>query len=187
MRGLRLAIACSVAFASSRAHAEALPSGSMGLVFGAVAGTGADANRLGVGYILYPLSFHAAWQPMDSAQRIGWTIRWTTLFSSNYEASAAQVTSLETLQMDVTAGIRVRPGASPRRYLTARIGPALFRANQTIPPKMQRAFIGAAGSVGVQQYLLGTFLLVDLDLRYGLIGDGPSQIAFTAALSITGP
>jgi hypothetical protein len=175
-----------LAGSASRASAEPLPSGSLGLVFGAVAGTGPDANRLGLGYIAYPFSFQAAWQPMDTEQRIGWAIRWTTIFTSNYLASAAQVADLETMQMDLTLGLRVRPGKSPRRYLTARVGPAMFRANQTIPPKMQRAFVGGVGSVGVQQYLMGTLLLLDFDVRYGLVG-GPSGIAFTAGISINGP
>ena len=63
------------------AMAEKLPSGAMGLIVGAVAGTGPDANRLGVGYIDV-LSFQAAWQPMDSEQRIGWTMRWSTIFTA---------------------------------------------------------------------------------------------------------
>ncbi|MBS1121901.1 MAG: hypothetical protein H6Q90_4129 [Deltaproteobacteria bacterium] len=188
MRGAAAIVIIGVlAGSAGRAGAEPLPRGSMGLIVGAIAGTGPDANRLGLGYIGYPFSFHAAWQPMDSEQRIGWTARWTTFFTSNGYASAAQIADLQTMQMDLTLGVRVRPGKSPRRYLTARAGPAMFRANQTIPPKMQRAFVGAVGSVGVQQYLVGTLFLLDFDLRYGLVGDGPSSIAFTAGFSINGP
>lgn len=169
------------------AHAEPLPSGSMGLVFGAAAGTGADANRLGVGYIAYPLSFQAAWQPMTTERRVGWTARWTTIFTSSYAADAAQVADLETMQMDLTLGVRVRPGANLRRYLTLRGGGGLFRANQRIPPEMQRAFLGGVVSAGVQQYFIGTRFMIDLDVRYGLIGNGPSAIAVTAGISIAGP
>ena len=89
--------------------------------------------------------------------------------------------------MDLTLGVRVRPGDSPRRYLTLRGGGALFRANQAIPPKMQRAFAGPTASVGVQQYFLGTRLLIDVDIRYGLISVGPTGIAMTIGLSIAGP
>ncbi|HEU0036279.1 MAG TPA: hypothetical protein VFQ53_36955 [Kofleriaceae bacterium] len=186
MRATFVAGAVLVALAPAPAHAEPLPSGSMGLVFGAVAGTGADASRLGYGY-LEPLSFQAAWQPMTTERRIGWTARWTTIFTSSYDATAAQVADLETMQMDLTLGLRVRPGDNPRRYITGRVGAALLRANQTIPPKMQRAFIGPVASVGFQHYLVGTLLLLDLDVRYGLIANGPTQIAFTAGLSINGP
>ncbi len=170
------------------AGAEPLPSGSMGVVVGAAAGTGPDANRLGVGYSVYPFSFQAAWQPMDSERRMGWSVRWTTIFTAYEYAGAAQLADLETMAMDLTLGARVRPGKSPRRYLTARVGPGIVRANQTIPPKMQRAFFGGVGSVGLQQYLVGTLLLLDFDVRYGLVGgSGPTGISFTFGLSINGP
>lgn len=168
------------------AQAESLPSGSMGIVGGGVAGTGADAKRLGYGGVVPLLSFSAAWQPMTTERRIGWTVRWTTMTTFNLDASAAQVQDLEKLQLDLTFGIRVRPWDNVRRYMTLRAGPALLRANQTIPPTMQRAFLGPTSSVGFQQYLLGTRFLLDIDVRYGLIG-GPSEIALTAGFSINGP
>jgi len=190
MRGRCVAVALAVGLAVGprTAASEPLPSGSMGVVVaGGIAGTGAFANRLGFGYVFPFLSFQAAWQPMTTERRVGWTLRWTTIFASTYRASAAQVTGLETMQMDLTAGVRIRPGDSPRRYITARGGPGLLRANQTIPPKMnQRAFVGGVASVGFQQYFVGTLLLLDVDVRYGLIG-GPSQIALTAGISINGP
>lgn len=185
--GAAIAIGCAAMARATTAHSEALPSGAIGLVVGAASGTGADASRLGYGYIAYPLSFHAAWQPMNTERRIGWTARWSTIFTSSYSASAAQVTDLESMAMDITLGLRVRPGANPRRYVTVRGGGGIFRSNQQLPPKMARAFAGGVASVGVQQYLLGTRLLIDVDVRYGLIGDGPTAIALTAGLSIAGP
>lgn len=182
-----LPIAVVLAAACPDAAAESLPPGSMGLVFGGVSGTGKDASRIGYGYVEPLRSFEAAWQPMTTERRIGWTLRWTTVFADYYGASAAQVADLATMQMDIAIGVRVRPWSSPKRYLTAGGGPALFRANQTIPPKLQRAFLGAIANVGIQQYLFGTRLLVDLDVRYGLIGDGPRQITLVAGISITGP
>jgi hypothetical protein len=179
-------VALAVTLIVAPAHADDLPSGAMGVVFGAVAGTGPDASRLGVGY-LEPLSFQAAWQPMKSERWIGWTLRWTTIFTSSYDAGAAQVLDLETMQMDLTLGVRARLWKDPRRYVTLRGGPGLFRANQTIPPKMERAFIGPVASAGLQQYVIGTLVLLDFDVRYGLIGRGPTQIAFTAGISIAGP
>jgi hypothetical protein len=176
-----------VALLAAQARADALPSGSMGVLIGGTAGTGADANRLGAGYVLWPPSFQAAWQPMTTESRIGWTARWTTVFSSSYGAEAAQVADLEAMQMDVTLGVRVRPGSDFRRYLTLRGGGGLYRANQRIPPQMERAFLGGVASVGFQHYFLGTRLLVDVDVRYGLIGDGPTSITFTAGISLAGP
>jgi hypothetical protein len=187
---MRFAAAAILVAASpvSIVHAEPLPSGSIGLVIGAVAGTGGDASRLGVGYVEPPFSFQASWQPMTTERRVGWTARWTTLFSTQLGASAATAASdLKTTQMDLTLGARIRPGESARRYVTLRGGGAFFRANQAIPPKMQRAFVGPTASIGLQQYFLGTRLLVDVDIRYGLIEVGPTGIAMTIGLSIAGP
>ncbi len=183
MRLLVVLVALALALAPRGARAEDLPSGSMGLLLGGFAGTGADAKRLGYGYI-DPLSFFAAWHPMTTEKRVGWELRWNTIFTTHYSADAAQVADLQTMQMDLTVGVRVRPSANPRRYLIARGGPGLFRANQ--PIQMERAVYGAVTSVGFQQYFVGTLLKVDLDVRYGLIG-GPSQIVFTAGISINGP
>lgn len=188
MRRAALLLALYLAVGTpGRAVAEALPAGSIGLVFGAAAGTGPDAKRLGLGYIAYPLSFQAAWQPMTTERRVGWTARWTTIFTASYAAAAAQVADLETMQMDVTLGLRIRPGSNLRRYITARAGAGFFRANQRLGEDMGRAFGGAVTSVGLQQYFLGTRLLIDVDVRYGLIGDGPTAIALTAGISIAGP
>jgi hypothetical protein len=184
---MRALLMLAVVAAPVQARAEALPSGSMGILLGGTAGTGADANRLGVGVIVWPPSFQASWQPMTTERRIGWTARWTTMFSSSYVAEAAQVADLETMQMDLTLGVRIRPGSNFRRYITVRGGGGLFRANQRIPPQMERAFLGGTVSVGVQQYFIGTQFVLDFDVRYGLIGDGPSSIAFTAGISIAGP
>lgn len=188
MRGLRAALppALVVVLAAvpGRATAEALPSGSMGLLLGGFAGTGADAKQLGFGYV-EPLSFHAAWHPMATERRVGWELRWNTIFTTHYSARAAQVDDLQIMQMDLSAGVRVRPAANPRRYLTLRGGPGLLRANQRIAN--QRAFFGPVAAAGFQQYLVGTLLLIDVDVRYGLITNGPSQIVFTAGISINGP
>lgn len=175
-------------------RAEPLPSGALGLVFGAFSGTGADARRLGYGYLApWPPSFHAAWHtgknpkhPMDTEDRFGWAVRWTTIFHETFEASAAQVDGLRTMQMDIMLGVRVRPGSARGRFITLRGGPAMFRANQGIPPRMHRAFIGGVGSVGVQQYLFGV-LLLDVDVRYGLIATGPSELVLTIGASLAGP
>jgi len=187
MRALALIIALTIA-GTGTARAEPLPPGSLGLVFGAMSGTGADASRLGFGYYapLYPPSFMAAWQPMTTEQRLGYAIRWTTLFGTLYNSDAARITpQLLTLQMDLTLGVRVRPWTDPSRYLTFRAGAELLRANQQIPPKNERAFIGPIASLGIEQYAFG--FLFDVDVQYGMIANGPTQIALLFGASITGP
>ncbi|HET7500786.1 MAG TPA: hypothetical protein VFK02_07280, partial [Kofleriaceae bacterium] len=158
--------------------------GSMGLIVGAVAGTGADSNRLGVGYVDV-LSFQAAWQPMKTEQRIGWSLKWSFVFGTMYGADAARIDIyLRTLQMDFMAGLRVRPGQNARRYLALRGGVELFRSNEVIDN--QRAFVGPVAAAAVEQYAFGAFLF-NLDVRYGLIGAGPAEIALLAGVSISVP
>jgi hypothetical protein len=169
--------------AASTAAADPLPPGSIGIVSGAVSGTGADAKNLGFGYLL---GGSAAWQPMDSADRINWSAKWSALFGTMYSAEAARINDrLLTLQMDLMVGVRIRPGTTPSRYLTLRGGAALFRANQVIPPQMFRAYAGGVASVGIDQYISGWLLSVDV--RYGLIGSGPSSLGLVIGVAKTGP
>jgi hypothetical protein len=176
-----LAIA-AVTLAASAARAEPLPSGSIGVIVGAVSGTGADANNLGYGYVL---GGQAAWQPMNTDQRANFSAKWTAQFATMYGAGASRVNDqLLTLQMDLTAGIRIRPGVNPSRYVTLRGGGALFRADQVIPPKMFRAFAGAIATVGFEQYISGW--LLNIDVRYGLIGTGPTEVGLVIGFSKTG-
>src|SRR5262249_31313882 len=96
------------------ARADSLPPGSLGLVVGAARGTGIDASRLGFGY---QVGGQAAWQPMESEQRLGWALKWSFVFGTMYDAGAASVgDELLTLQMDLLLGVRIRPGVNPSRY-----------------------------------------------------------------------
>jgi len=168
---------------SDAAVAEELPSGSLGLLIGLISGTGADASALGFGYLL---GGQATWQPMSTESRLGWSVKSSVVFGTMYSADSARIDNeLLTLQMDLMVGIRIRPGDSPSRYLTARVGGALFRANQVVPPEMQRAYAGGVASVGLDQYISGW--LFNADVRYGLIGQGPSQLGLVLGVSKTGP
>jgi hypothetical protein len=169
--------------APSPARAEQLPSGSIGVLFGAGRGTGAYTHRLGVGY--YQFGGQAAWQPMTTERRVGWSLRWLFAFGTMYYAEASRIDLyLRTLQMDFMAGLRLRPWTNPRRYLAVRGGVELFRANQQIPTSNQRAFVGPVASASFEQYLFGAFMF-NVDVRYGLIGSGPSEIAVLAGASIS--
>lgn len=178
-----VALALGLAAAAPSAVAEPLPSGSLGLLFGAGGGTGAYAHRLGIGY--HQFGGQAAWQPMSTERRIGWSLKWSFLFGTMYYADSARIDLyLRTLQMDLMAGVRIRPGTNPRRYVALRGGVELFRANQLIAPDNQRAFVGPVAAAAVEQYAFGAFLF-NVDVRYGLIGSGPSEIAILAGASIS--
>jgi len=168
---MRAAIVAAL-FTSALAAADPLPSGTIEGVAGAVSGTGADATRLGFGY---QYGWRAAWQPMTTDRAYGYSLRWLTMFGAMYNADAARLEALRMVLMDFTAGLRYRPWASPSRYLTACAGVELLRSNQELPPKFQRSFVGPVASVGIDQYTW--ILLLSLDVKYGLIADGPGQVA----------
>jgi hypothetical protein len=180
------AVAAVLALASaSPARAEQLPPGTIGFVFGVLSGTGADAKRLGFGF--YQFGMQAAWQPTATERAWGWSLRWGTMFGTLYDGTAAQIdTQLHTMQMDLQVGLRFRPWKTPSRYLTARVGGELLRANEPIPPLMQRAFVGGIASVGLDQYVGG--FMFNVDVRYGLISnEGPRELALLVGVGVTGP
>jgi hypothetical protein len=180
---MRAALALMAVLCLSTAHADPLPPGSIGVFFGAGSGTGADAKRLGYGYLL---GAQAAWQPMDTSQRINWAAKWSVTFGTMTDADVARVNSdLLILKMDLMPGLRIRPGETPSRFVTLRAGGMVMRTDQIIPDKMTRSFFGPIASVGLDQYL-GGFLL-SIDLRYSMIGLGPSELGLVIGFAKTGP
>jgi hypothetical protein len=185
MRGATILSLCALAAAASPARAEPLPSGSLGIMFGAGGGTGKYARSLGIGY--YQFGAQAAWQPMTTERRVGYSLKWSFVFGTMYNAESARVDLyLRTLQMDFLAGLRIRPGDSRTRYLALRGGVELFRANQPIVPDGSRAFVGPVADAAIEQYAFGA-VLFNVDVRYGLIGSGPVAIALFAGASISVP
>jgi hypothetical protein len=167
------------------ARAEPLPSGSLGVLFGGGAGTGRYARSLGLGY--YQFGAQAPWQPMRTERRIAWSLKWQFVFGRMLDAESARIDDvLRTLQMDFMGGIRIRPGANVRRYLALRAGVELFRANEVIMPDGQRAFVGPVAALAVEQYAFGAFMF-NVDVRYGMIGWGPAEIAVLAGVAISVP
>lgn len=190
---MRLVAAAGVACAllcARTAVADDLPSGAIGPVFGLVSGTGSDAKRLGFGF--YTFGLQAAWSPMKTENRFGWTVRWSTMFGWFYGGNAARIDStLRTVQMDLSVGGRFRPWVSPRRYLTARVGAQLFRSNEPIAlageadTMTHREFIGGIATVGFEQYLGST--MFNIDVRYGLVPEGPKHVALLVGIALIGP
>jgi hypothetical protein len=182
--GLGLALAV-IAGPAAPGHAEPLPAGSLGLLFGAGGGTGRYARSLGLGY--YQFGAQAAWQPMTTEQRIGWSFKWSFVFGTMYDADSAQIDlNLRTLQMDFLAGLRIRPGESRLRYLALRGGVELLRTNEPVKPDGGRAFVGPVADAAFEQYAFGA-VLFNADVRYGLIGSGPAEIALLVGASISVP
>ena len=179
------AVGLAIGLAAPAVRAEPLPSGSLGIMFGAGGGTGRYARSLGLGY--YQFGAQAAWQPMTTEQRIGYSFKGSFLFGTMYDAESAQIDLyLRTLQMDFLAGLRIRPGESRLRYLALRGGVELFRTNEPVKPDGGRAFVGPVADAAIEQYAFGA-VLFNADVRYGLIGSGPAEIAILVGASISVP
>lgn len=178
---------CAVAVAAAitrPALADPLPAGSLGIAFGGVAGTGKYKAALNAGY---EFGGQAAWQPMTTEQHIGWSTKWSVVFGKMYNAESAKIDIyLRTVRLDFLAGLRLRPWASPRRYIALRGGLELLRSNEQIQPDGGRAFVGPVADAGFEQYAFG-FMLLNLDVRYSLIGSGPAAIALFAGVSLSVP
>lgn len=167
----------SLVGAFTSAFAEALPSGSVGAVFGVQSGTSGFRRALGVGAI-YGLT--AAWQPMRDEQRIGWGVRWNSSFGYFPIADSASIDGvLRLVQLEVVARLRIAPTLKPGRYLTIGLGGSLLRSNEPICSgacsNQQRSFVGPITTLGYEYNAFGAVLL-GMDLRYGLIETGPSSI-----------
>ncbi len=197
---MRVLVVAAVVLGAARAGAEPMPSGAIGVVSGAVAGSGRYNKLIGYGDLFDSgripfIGIQASWQPTVTERRIGWTIRWATLFGTLYGGDAERVEQpLHTVQMDLTIGIRVRPWTTPTRYLTLRAGGELFRSNEPIPMSVgednlaegDRAFVGGIASVGIDQYVGG--FLFNIDVQYGLISPGsPTELALLIGFAKTGP
>ncbi len=175
-------LAATTGTTATVAHAEPLPAGSIGLQAGILAGTGADAARLGYGY---QVGAQAGWAPISTEERVGWLARWSFMYGSLYSAGAARVEdNLRALQMDLMLGIRIRPGTSPSRYLTLQAGGELLRMDQVIPPDNHRAFAGGVAAIGIDQYKYSS--LFSIDVRVSQIGTGPAIIALVLGIGKTG-
>ncbi len=163
--------------AQAQAETDRLPSTTIGATLGLVAGAGPSAKPLGIGFAW---GFSAAVQPMRADQRLGWSVRWSSLFQYQNlltDATAARVSAdLRLFQIDVSFRARFAPTGRSGTYLTGGIGVAMLRANQPIQPDNQRLWAGGFATLGVDRYVLKGMLL-SLDARFGLIGTGPTTIA----------
>jgi hypothetical protein len=162
---------------TANAESDRLPSTSLGAITGVVAGAGPSAKPLGVGFAL---GFSAAVQPMRSDQRLGWSLRWSSLFQYQNilsNATAARISGdVRLYQADVVFRGRFAPTDRSGTYLTGGVGLSLLRSNQPVPPDSQRVWAGGIVTLGVDKYVWSGFLL-SLDARFGLIGNGPTTIA----------
>jgi hypothetical protein len=183
------ALVAALLLATTPAGAEPLPAGTIGITTGGVAGTGSDNKRVGAGF--YEFGAQASWQPMTTEQRVGWTIRWATMIGLMYGGSASHIdTTLRTVEMDLTAGVRMRPWSSVHHYLTFRVGANLLRSNEPIPTDDSmtgsRSYFRGVASLGIDYYI--SIFMLNVDVRYARLGgDQPAEAALMIGGAFAGP
>ncbi|MEO8840065.1 MAG: hypothetical protein ABI591_03200 [Kofleriaceae bacterium] len=183
------ALAVALLLAATAVHAEPLPPGAIGVTTGVVAGTGADTKRVGVGF--YEFGAQASYQPTKTEQRWGPTIHWAAMFGLMYGGSASHIdTTLRTVEMDLTAGIRVRPWSSVSYYLTFRGGANLLRSNEPIPTDESmtgsRSYVRGVASIGIDHYV--SIFMLNVDVRYArLLGGQPTELSLMIGGAFAGP
>ncbi len=159
------------------AAADVVAPGSLGLVAGGQSGASGSYTSLGIGFAF---GLTAAWQPMEDEQRIGWGVRWSTLFGFFPGSASAPVSGmLRLVEMDLVARLRVAPTLKPGRYLTIGAGASLLRANE--PIEDERSFVGPIVTFGYEHYAFGAVLL-GVDVRYGIIETGPTSIGLLLSI-----
>src|SRR6516165_67683 len=134
MRALVLAMVLALA---ARVAADPLPSGMIGPVLGGRQGVGPVEPQFGLGAVL---GVEAGWQPMRQQQRVGYALRWRTLFSGYWSADATNVAGdLRVIEMDFGAYARFALGGQAR-YVDLGGGWSVLRANVPLPPDDHRVY-----------------------------------------------
>ncbi len=154
------------------AVADTVPSGRISAIVGLRNGTGGLDDSFGLG-VMYGVE--AAWEPLRDEQKLGYVIHWNVLFGNFGSDPAAITGSLDILEMNLGARLRIAP-KDPARTLFIGGGAALFRANAPLPPSNERSYVGGFAGFGVEQ-LAWSRALLTLEIRYGIIGPGPNSVS----------
>jgi hypothetical protein len=156
-----------------------LPSGKWGLIGALRQNIGELGDSYGFGWLW---GFAAGYQPTRPGQAFSVGLDWSVLFGRSY-ASQTTIADDPLLAVEMSFGTRVRTalGEEAPRFLVGSAGLTLLRTNVPVPPDGDRLYVGGYGGFGVEQYVLGD-MLVGLDARFGLFGDGP--VGLTLMLSI---
>jgi hypothetical protein len=169
---MRWVVALAVLLASGTARADEMPKGRMAAAFGIRNGTEALGSDFGLG-VLYGVQ--AAWEPMPDGSRIGYAIQWEVLRGDFGNDPAAITGGLEILEMSLGARLRFAP-QDPARTLFLGGGGSLLRSNAPLPPDEKRNYAGGFAGLGLEQLVYRRALLT-LEVRYGLIGNGPGSLS----------
>jgi len=169
---VRAVVVALLVLVAAPAAAQTVPRGRMAAMIGVRNGTRALGSDFGLG-VLYGVQ--AAWEPMLEGSHFGYAVQWEVLRGDFFSDPAAITGGLEILEMSLGARLRVAP-RDPARTIFLGGGGSLLRSNAPLPPDEERAYIGGFAGGGVEQ-LIGRHLLLTVEVRYGMIGNGPGALS----------
>ncbi len=178
---IALAVAGALAAAPAAARADDLPSGQLGTVGGVRQGTGQLGEVFGLGGML---GMRAGWQRSSTERHwsfgVGWEVLWG-FFAANDPGISNE--SLRLLEMNLGLRVRRLLGQGTPRFLLLQSGVTVLRSNVPIPPDSERNYVGPYVGLGIEQYLLGRFLLT-VEWRYGVLVGGPGSLTGLISFSV---
>jgi hypothetical protein len=132
--------------------------------------------------------FEAGYQPgrLGVAWSIGWSVpNWTAvLVGGSFDSVDAESVDEEVGLTEMSLGLRLRwpLGDEAPRFLIASAGASALRASIPIPPDSTREYIGPYLGAGVEQLLVGRYMLA-LEARYGMFVGGPAGLTVNMSVA----
>jgi len=178
----------SVAIVSAVSRARAQPESDVPVVrFVTVIGVrqnlGALGDQFGRGGMW---GFEAGYQPgwIGAAWSVSWSVpSWAVLLGGAFESVDPTSVHEDVGFTEMNLGLRVRWPIGDRqpRFLIVDAGATAMRASIPIPPSSSREYLGPFVGLGVEQLLLGRYM-VGVEARYGLLMSGPSGVTVNVSL-----
>jgi hypothetical protein len=169
MVALVLTVWASPALAQDR-----IPEGRFVLVAGARANTGSLGEAFDRGWVY---GFEAGYQP-------GWLGAAWSLLWGRFDSEDPTRADPELRMLEMHFGLRLRWPLTERtpRFLVGIAGATLQRSNIPIPPDPGRIYAGPFAGLGVEQLILGKYMLA-VEGRYGMFVGGPAGLTLLVSLA----
>ncbi len=159
----------------ARAQTESPPA-RLGIVGGFRQNVGEMGDLYRLGWLLgVNAGYQGSWIPIG--------ILWSVMFGQFYSNDPGNVDpDLSIVEMSFGLNGRKLISQASFRYLFAGAGVTLLRSESSLPPGDERTFIGPYVGGGIEQYLLGKYL-VSVEARYGLLFGGPAGVSLNVAVN----
>lgn len=166
---------------SAPAHADDLPVGQIGALGGVRQGVGQLGEVFGLGGVV---GIRAGYQRSSTESKWSLGADWSVLWGF-FAADDPGISDEALRLLEMSGGVRLRRllGEDVPRFLVPRTGVTILRTNVPVPPDMDRTYFGPYLGVGIEQYLLGKYLL-SVEWQYGVLVGGPGSLTGMVTFSV---